>query len=215
MWRARLEGSGLKISGPKTYHMDCKFADPSRATQHLYFNGQQISECTEFKYLGSIVNNMATCDEDVKHRINVAWMKWRENSSIFCDRKMPLKLKGRMHSTTVRQAMLHGSQCWTMYKRFEDKITAADMKMCRIACGVTKLDHIRSTKIRGSLHIKKFVVEKLHDDRKGWDEHVLRRPPEIPVQRAMAANIQRRPRRGRPTDTWVAQMTRLQHQQQQ
>ena len=89
MWRARLEGSGLKISGPKTYHMDCKFADPSRATQHLYFNGQQISECTEFKYLGSIVNNVATCDDDVKHRINVAWMKWRENSSVFCDRKMP------------------------------------------------------------------------------------------------------------------------------
>ena len=48
-----------------------------------------------------------------------------------------------------------------------------------------------------------------------WYEHVLRRPPENPVQRAMAVNIQRQPRRGRPTDTWVAQMTRLQHQQQQ
>ena len=166
-WKEKLEGAGLKISEQKTEHMDCKFANPTRSTQHLYFNTQQIPECIKFKYLGSIVNNSATCDEDVQHRINVGWTKWRENSAIFCDRRMPLKLKGKMHSATVQTSMLNGSQCWSMYKEFERKITAADMKTCRISCGVTKLDHIRSSRIRGSLHIKKSVVEKLHDDRNG------------------------------------------------
>lgn len=195
--------------------MDCKFADPTRATQHLHFRNQQIPECTKFKYLGSIVNEVATCDDDVKHRINVAWMKWRENSAVFCDHKMPPKLKGRLHSTVVRPAMLHGSQCWTMYREYENKINAADMKMLRISSGVTKLDHIRSTRIRGSLHIKKSVVDKLNDDRKGWFEHVQRRPPENPVQRAINASIPRQTRRGRPTNTWVVQMTASQQQQQQ
>ena len=87
--------------------------------------------------------------------------------------------------------------------------------MCRISCGVTKLDHIRSTRIRGSLHIKKSVVEKLHDDRNGWFKHVLRRPLGNPVRRAMTADIQRKPRPGRPMNTWLAQMEKMQQQQQQ
>ncbi|GAB0096098.1 hypothetical protein DMENIID0001_115620 [Sergentomyia squamirostris] len=167
MWRNKLEGGGFKISSPKTEHMDCKFAYPTRATQQLYLNNQPVPECTKFKYLGSVVNQLATYDDDVNHRINVAWMKWRENSTIFCDRKMPMKIKGKLHSTIVRPAVFYSSQCWTMYRDFEKKLNATDMKMLRILSGVTKLDHIRSTRIRGSLHIKKTVVEKLHDDRRG------------------------------------------------
>ena len=96
-WQFALEGSGLKISGSKTLYMECKFADQSRPSQDLFLSGQALPKCDQFKYLGSVVTNTASCEEDVNHRINVAWLKWRENSSIFCDRKMPPKMKGKMH----------------------------------------------------------------------------------------------------------------------
>ena len=126
-----------------------------------------------------------------------------------------MKLKGRLYSTVVRPALLYGSQCWTIYKEFESRITAAEMKMLRMTCGVTKMDHVRSTRIRGSLHIKKPAVGKLHDDRKNWYNHVLRRPPTNPVQQALNANIPKLRRRGKPQNTWVTQMKLLQGRQEQ
>ena len=64
------------------------------------------------------------------------------NSSVFCDKKMPRKLKGKLYTTVVRPALLYASECWTMYKTYESKLTAAEMKMLRRTAGVTKLDHI-------------------------------------------------------------------------
>lgn len=217
LWKEALEGSGLKISVSKTEFMDCKFSNDQRPSQILTLNGERLKECHKFKYLGSVINNTATCDDDLNHRVSVGWQKWKENSSIFCDRKMPLKLKGKLYSTVVRPALLYGSQCWTLYKNYENKMTATEMKMCRMSVGVTKLDHIRSTRIRGSLHIKKPIVEKMRDDRKGWFEHVLRRPPENPVQRAISTEVQRTlpPKRGRRKLTWTAQMQQLHQRQQQ
>lgn len=98
MWQATLERAGLKISVPKTEFLHCKFSNPDAPQQDLFLNGQQLKHCTKFKHFGSIVNDSATCEDDVKHRISDSWMKWRENSSIFCDRRMPLKLKGKVHS---------------------------------------------------------------------------------------------------------------------
>lgn len=111
----------------------------------------------------------------------------------------------------VRPALTYGTQCWTMYRQFEDKLTSAEMKMLRITAGVTKLDRIRSVRIRSSLHVKKPVVDKVKDDRWGWYQHVMRRPPENPVKKAMNTNIVSSipPRRGRRKHTWVAQMEKL------
>lgn len=156
------------------------------------------------------MNQFGTCDDDVAHRISVGWMKWRENSGIFCDRKMPLKLKGRLYSVAVRPSITYASQSWTMYENFNSKLTAAEMKMLRISAGVTKLDMIRSTKIRGSLHINQSIAEKLQKDRISWWEHVKRRPPDNPVKEAMEFEIlATAKRRGRPKNTWVKQMQHL------
>ena len=92
---------------------------------------------SRFKYRGSVINNEASCDDDIKHRTSVGWMKWRENSSIFCDKKMPRKLKRR-------PALLYASECWTVYKTYESKLTVAEMKVLRMMAGVTKLDHIKN-----------------------------------------------------------------------
>ena len=96
-------------------------------------------------------------------------------------------------------------QC--MYKTYESKLTATDMKMLRMSAGVTKLDRIRSTKIRGSLRVKDAIVDKLHHQRVNWYCHVRRRPLENVVQQAITEEVQPPVRRrGRKKHTWIAQM---------
>ena len=41
-----------------------------------------------------------------------------------------------------------------MYKTYENKLTATEMKMLRMAAEVTKLDRIKSIHIRASLRVK-------------------------------------------------------------
>ena len=59
-----------------------------------------IPQVTWFKYLGSIVQNDGEIEADVSHRIQVGWLKWRRASGVLCDKKVPLKLKGKLCRTS-------------------------------------------------------------------------------------------------------------------
>lgn len=87
-----------------------------------------------FKYLGSVMNKYGTHDEDVNHRISIGWLKWMENSSIFCDEKIPPKLKGQLYTTAIRPALTYGANCWTLNDKYEKDLETAGMervRMCR------------------------------------------------------------------------------------
>lgn len=216
IWVDILEGHGFRMSPTKTEYMFCPFADPSAPSPDIYLNGAVLPKCEKFKYLGSMVNIEATCDDDVNHRVSVGWMKWKQNTGVLCDKRMPLKLKGKLYTQTVRPALSYGSQCWTMLKKHEGKMTATENKMLRMTAGVTKLDMIKSSHIRGSLHVKTSIVDKMEQDRIRWYCHVQRREETNPVKKAIDRDIQRNPmvntRRGRPKSTWIRQMYEKQHQ---
>ena len=212
VWVDVLEGNGYRISQKKTEYLCCPFSDPLRPIPDIYLNGKVLPKCEKFKYLGSMINSEGTCDDDINHRVSVGWMKWRENSAIFCDRKMPPKLKGRLYTAVVRPALTYGSQCWTAYKKYEDKLTATEMKMLRMTAGVTKLDRIRSSRIRGSLHVKEPIAKKVEHDRLSWYCHVQRSDPSNPAKKAISINVPTQARkRGRPKNSWITQMQKHQH----
>ena len=98
-WDKILKDHGLKISVRKKEFLPCQFSDPERPNPDIYIGEEKLMVSSRFKYLGSVINNEASCDDDIKHRTSVEWMKWRENSSVFCDKKMPRKLKGKLYAT--------------------------------------------------------------------------------------------------------------------
>ena len=51
-------------------------------------------------------------DEVVSHKIKAGWMKWRQTSSVLCDKRVPQKLKCKLYRTTIRPAMLYGAEYW-------------------------------------------------------------------------------------------------------
>ena len=65
------------------------------------------------------------------HRTKVGWMKWRQASSILCDKRVPQKLKGKFYRTAVRPAMLYGTECWPTKRRYVQQLGVAEMRMMR------------------------------------------------------------------------------------
>jgi len=90
-----------------------------------------IPQVTWFNYIGSILQNDGEIEADVNHRIQAGWLKWRRASGVLCDKKVPLKLKGKLYQTAVRPAMLYGTECWAVKSQHESKVSVAEMRMLR------------------------------------------------------------------------------------
>jgi len=100
-WKQALESNGLRISRSKTEYLHCPYSDPTSPSPDIYLDGQLLKTCDQFKYLGSVVQSDGSCNADLNNRVSVGWMKWQQNSGIFCDKKMPMKLKGRLYISVV------------------------------------------------------------------------------------------------------------------
>ena len=118
-WREALEENGLRVSREKTEYMRCAFgrSDISHNEETEVGIGDQILPPKEsFRYLGSVIHKSGLIDDDVTHRIGRGWAKWRAASGVLCDRKVPVKLKGKFYRVAIRPAMLYGSECWPITK---------------------------------------------------------------------------------------------------
>ncbi|XP_050519065.1 uncharacterized protein LOC126893156 [Diabrotica virgifera virgifera] len=160
-----------------------------------------IVRSNSFKYLGSVLQSNGEIDGDACSRIRAGWMKWKEASGVLCDRKIPMKLKGKFYKTAIRPAMMHGTECWPVKKKEEQRMHVAEMRMLRWMSGVTKKDKIRNEYIRESLGVAP-IDAKMREHRLRWFGHVQRRDDNHPIRRIAEVQIPGRSRRGRPKKTW-------------
>lgn len=77
-----------------------------------------------FQYLGSMLQRDGDID-DVILRIKAEWRKWRQISSIVCDKRVPHKLKGKFYRSTIRIAMLYGVEYWPIKIHHIQQISVA------------------------------------------------------------------------------------------
>ncbi|KAM2969624.1 hypothetical protein FF2_016698 [Malus domestica] len=129
------------------------------------------------------------------------WMKWKSASGVLCDRRMPLKLKGKFYRTAIRPAMLYGTECWAVKHQHVHKMGVAEMRMLRWMCGHTRKDKIRNEDIRGKVGVAE-IEGKMRENRLRWFGHVQRRPTDAPIRRCdYGTEVQGRRGRGRPRKT--------------
>ena len=58
-------------------------------------------------YLGSIFSRDGEIVDDITHRIQVGWLKWRAASRVLCNRRVPPKLKVKFYRTAIRPAIIY------------------------------------------------------------------------------------------------------------
>ena len=195
-WRAALEERGMRISRSKTEYM-CTSTDEGS----IRMDGEELKRVQKFKYLGSIVDASGNMEEEVKHRVQAGWNNWRSASGVLCDRKVPLRLKGKFHRTVIRPAMLYGTETASMKRTEEKKMDVAEMRMLRWMCGVTREDRIRNEYVRGSTKVVE-ISKKIQEGRLRWYGHLLRRDEDHVGRQIMEMEVEGRRRRGRPRKRW-------------
>ncbi|KAF3658908.1 putative zinc finger CCCH domain-containing protein 4-like [Capsicum annuum] len=152
VWRQTLESKGFRLSRTKTKYLECKFSD-SRQEEKVVMklDSQAVCKRDSFKYLGFTIQGNGEIDEDVSHRIGAGWMKWRLNSGILCDKKVPPKLKDKFFKVAVRPAILYGVECWPVKTSYIQKLKVTKMRMLHWMCDLTRADRVRNEIIREKL----------------------------------------------------------------
>ncbi|KAG2651069.1 hypothetical protein PVAP13_1NG174019 [Panicum virgatum] len=189
LWRRTLESKGFRFSRTKT-------------EGDVSLDGQMVVQKNTFRYLGSVLQKDGDIDEDVRHRISVGCLKWRQASGIVCDKRLPQKIKDKFYRTVIRPVMLYGAECWPTKRRHVQQLSVAEMRMLRWFCGHTRRDRVRNEIIRDRVGVAP-IEEKLTQHRLRWFGHVQRRPAEAPVRNGVLERVDNVKRgRGRPKLTW-------------
>ncbi|KAH0435157.1 hypothetical protein IEQ34_026682 [Dendrobium chrysotoxum] len=201
VWRSTLESKGFRLSRSKTEYMECNFSSNRPSKGIVTLGDRVINKSTRFRYLGSIVQSDGEIDGDVISRIQVGWLKWRNASGLLCDRKVPLKLKGKFYKMVVKPAMLYGAECWPLKEKHNTKLCVAEMRMLRWMSGFTLRDRIRNEHIREKVGVAP-VEDKIRESRLRWFGQIKRRPSDDPVRKVEVLDLTYvKKGRGRPKKT--------------
>ena len=65
------------------------------------------------------------------------WKKFRELSGVLTNKKIALRLKGRVCAACVRSTMLYGSETWAANTEHVARLSRAEMRMVRCVWSVT------------------------------------------------------------------------------
>ena len=160
-WRYALERRGMKVSRLKTEYL-CISGGNNDETVKI--NDTKVPKVKEFKYLGSTVQESGSCKREVKKRVQAGWNGWREVSGVICNRRLPARVKGKVHSSVVRPTMVYGLEMVAVTKKQVEEMEVTEMKMLRFAMGVTRKDKIRNEYIRGTV-IGEWLRMKMREGR--------------------------------------------------
>ena len=109
-WRRALEDRGMMISRPKHQFIDFQFGENNgQGRGPVKILGEELQRVLHFKYFCSSVEATGGMTTDVSQGVSAAWGNLRRCSVVLCDRRMPVKLKGKVYKTEVRPAILYGA----------------------------------------------------------------------------------------------------------
>ena len=157
----------------------------------------KVPRVKEFKYLGSTVQECGSCEREVKRRVQAGWIGWRKISGIICDRRLPVRVKGKVYSSVVRPAIMFGLETLAVTKKQVEQMEVAEIKMLRFAMRVMKKDKIINEYIRGTAKVERLGMN-MREGRLRWYGHVMRRVQEYVGRRVMEMELSGKRKRERP-----------------
>lgn len=72
---------------------------------------------------------------------------------VLCDKRVPIKPKGKICRTVVRQPLVYGTECWSGKMSQEHQTQVAEMCMLWYISGVSQKDRIMNDYIRRLLGV--------------------------------------------------------------
>ena len=114
--------------------------NPAVNKTDININGRKIEEVDNYTYLGQMVTKHHKQEQELRHRIGLGWTAFGKLDSIMQNKRIPLRLKTKVHNECILPVITYGSETWSLSKTQLQKLVTTQCKMEGIMMGLTLCD---------------------------------------------------------------------------
>jgi len=107
---------GLKINEEKTKYLNCSKKDTNKVD--LNWPNLSIEQVHQYKYLGSIINDNNSIEEEIKERIVLGTKAYYANLKFFKSKLVTKYSKLKLYRSVIRPIVTYASETWVLKKIF-------------------------------------------------------------------------------------------------
>ncbi|KAF2888597.1 hypothetical protein ILUMI_17576, partial [Ignelater luminosus] len=137
--------------------------DPDLQLRHL-------KRCEEYKYLGSIISNIGTSENDTKQIVQQGRKCIRILNSLLWSNQITIATKSTIYRAIVKPILTYESECWQM--SVKRRVDAVEMDFLRRSCRVSKIERIPNEVIRRRTKRTDTTTERIETRQLIWYGHV-------------------------------------------
>jgi hypothetical protein len=198
---------GLLINSTKSKHMLIS-RNNKNSNNNLIIDDISIETVKEFCYLGVIINNKNSEEQDIKHRITKANRAYFDLNKVLASKIISRRTKIRIYKTIIYPILTYGSETWILNKKEERQLIVLENKILRKIFGPIKEDNVwrkrHNYEIR-ELYKEPDIIAELKSKRLRWVGHILRKKDESIANLWNSSMEGKRPV-GRPRSRWKDQV---------
>jgi hypothetical protein len=148
---------GLIINEKKTKYLKCTEKDIR--TDNLNVNNLHIEQVRHYKFLGSIINDINSIEEEIKERIALGTKAYHANQKFFKSRLVTKYSKLKLYRTVIRPIVTYASETWMLKETIIQKLLVFERKILRRMFGPTKENQI--WRIKTNEELDKLIKHKI------------------------------------------------------
>jgi len=131
-------------------------------TNHLEMdNGDIITGCTEFRYLGTIFTKDGRDTKNICHMVTQAWKLTGALNGAWWSENITRNRKKIIYNSMVKSVLIYGAETWSLYEDDRRRINATEMDALRRSARVSKLDRKMNEYVRGKMDAQDMILDDI------------------------------------------------------
>ena len=194
---------GLTISEAKSKVM---LVGTHEHPQDVLVGDRPLEVVSSFTYLGATITNDGRMEVEISRRLALASASFNVLQPVWKANSYRLQTKLRLLNSNVLSVLLYGCESWSLTKRLQQRILAAENRFLRRLLGITWRDHITNEHVR-DITRQPSILDTIKKRRWFWLGHVLRMPDSAPPKQVINLELQGFRHPGRPQLTFKRAIT--------
>jgi len=122
-------------------------------------NGDIITGCTEFRYLGTIFTKDGRDTKNIRHRVTQARKIIGELNGVWWSKNITRNRKKKIYNSMVKSVLIYGAKIWSLYEDDRRRINATEMDALRRSARISELDRKTNEYIREKMDAQDVTLD--------------------------------------------------------
>jgi len=198
---------GLEVNAHKSKYMTVSRDQNAGRIQSMKINNSSIERVEEFKYLGTMLTNQNSIQEEIKIRLKSGYASYYSMQNLLSPMLQSKNLKIKLYRIIILPFVLYGCETSSLTLREERRLRVFENSVLRRVFGSKRDEVTGEWRKLPNEELREFyflpnIVRVVKSRRMRWVEHVARMGEGIGVHRVLVRKPEGKIPLGRPRRRW-------------